>query len=172
MEIKKKEKVYNGYFKIFEVTVQQDGDTFTREQFERGNAVAAVVFNTDTEQFILTSQYRIGAESELIEVVAGMIDKGEEPAQSIAREIKEEIGYHADKVEHLYTFYSSPGACTEKVELYYVEVSHQEHEGGGNAHENEKIELVKLSKEEFLQLKSPDAKTIIAQQWIMLKQHG
>lgn len=172
MEIKKKEKVYDGYFKMYEVTVQQDGETFTREQFDRGSAVAAVVFDTETEQFILTRQYRIGSESELIEVVAGMIDKGEEPAQSIAREINEEIGYHVDKVEHLYTFYSSPGGCTEKVELFYVEVSHQEHEGGGNAHENEKIELVKLTKEEFLQLKSPDAKTIIAQQWVRLQQQG
>lgn len=171
MEIRKKEKVYDGYFKIYEVTVEQDGNTFTREQFDRGNAVAAMVYDTKEQLYILTRQQRIGAESELVEVVAGMIDKGEEPAQSIAREIKEEIGYHVDKVEHLYSFYSSPGGCTEKVELFYVEVSDQEHAGGGNAHEHEKIELVKLSKEELLQLTTPDAKTIIAQQWVKLQQH-
>lgn len=170
MEIKKKEKVYDGYFKMYEVTVEQEGNTFTREQFDRGNAVAAIVYDTEKEQFILTRQYRIGSESELVEVVAGMIDKGEEPAESIAREINEEIGYHVDKVEHLYTFYSSPGGCTEKVELYYVEVSDQEHAGGGNAYENEKIELVKLSREEFLELVTPDAKTIVAQLWIRLNQ--
>lgn len=168
MDIRKKEKVYDGYFKMYEVTVEQEGQTFTREQFDRGSAVAAIVYDTQKDRFILTRQFRIGSESELVEVVAGMIDKGEQPSESISREIKEEIGYHVDKVEHLYTFYSSPGGCTEKVELYYVEVSDQEHEGGGNAHENEKIELVKLSKEEFLELKTPDAKTIIAQQWIRL----
>ena len=169
MKIKKKEKVYDGYFKLFEVTVEQDGQTFTREQFDRGNAVAAIVYDTSQQQFILTKQPRIGSETEMIEVVAGMVDKGEEPAQSIEREIHEEIGYHIDKLEHLHTFFSSPGGCTEKVELYYVEVSHQEHEGGGNAHEHEKIELIKLTKEAFLELKTPDAKTIIAQQWVKLQ---
>lgn len=172
MEIKDKKKVYNGYFKLYEVTVEQDGNTFTREQFERGNAVAAIVYDTVKKQYILTSQPRIGSESEMIEVVAGMIDKGEEPAESIVREIKEEIGYHVDKVEQLYSFYSSPGGCTEKVELYYVEVSEQEHEGGGNAHEHEKIELVKLSEDEFLKLSTPDAKTIIAQQWVKLRKNN
>lgn len=169
MEIKNKEKVYDGYFKIYEVTVEQEGNTFTREQFDRGSAVAAIVYDTKQQQYILTKQHRIGAESELVEVVAGMIDKGEEPEQSIVREIKEEIGYHVDKVEHLYSFFSSPGGTTEKVDLYYVEVSEQEHAGGGNAEEHEKIDLVKLSKEELLQLTTPDAKTIIAQQWVKLQ---
>lgn len=169
MKIRKKEKVYDGYFKLFEVTVEQDGNTFTREQFERGNAVAAIVYDTIKEQYILTSQPRIGSESELTEVVAGMIDAGEEPEQSMVREVKEEIGYTVDKIEHLYSFYSSPGGCTEKVELYYIEVSEQEHKGGGNAHEHEKIELVRLSEKEFLNLQTPDAKTIIAQQWVKLR---
>jgi ADP-ribose pyrophosphatase len=168
MEIKNKKVVYDGYFKMYELTVQHDGNSFKREQFDRGTAVAALVYNTTTNYYILTRQFRIGSESELVEVVAGMVDKGENPEDSIKREIVEEIGYDVDKLEHLHTFFSSPGGSTEKVLLYYAEVSHQKENGGGNAHEHEMIEIVEYSREELLQLKTPDAKTIIAQQWVQL----
>lgn len=168
MEIKDRKVVYDGYFKMYELTVKQDGKTFTREQFDRGTAVAALVYNTATNRYILTRQFRIGSESELVEVVAGMVDKGENPEDSIRREIIEEIGYEVDKLEHLHTFFSSPGGCTEKVLLYYAEVSHQKEDGGGNEHEHEMIEILEYSPEELLQLKTPDAKTIIAQQWVRL----
>lgn len=169
MEIKKREKAYNGYFKIFKLTIEQEGQEFTREQFERGHAVAALVYDTVQQVYILTKQFRIGSESELIEVVAGMIDEGETPEASIKREIEEEIGHHVDKLEYLHTFYSSPGGTTEKVTLYYAEVSAQHAAGGGNAHENEHIELVKLTAQELDELETPDAKTIIAQQWVKLQ---
>ncbi|MDX5483344.1 MAG: NUDIX hydrolase [Hymenobacteraceae bacterium] len=169
MKIKNREKAYDGYFKIYKLTVEQEGQTFTREQFDRGNAVAALVYDTKEQQYILTRQYRIGPESELVEVVAGMVDEGEAPENSIRREIEEEIGYDVDRLQHLHTFYSSPGGTTEKVELYYAEVSHQHAAGGGNDHENEHIEIVRLSPEELDQLRTPDAKTIIAQQWAKLQ---
>lgn len=169
MEIKKRERAYDGYFKINKLTVEQEGQTFTREQFNRGNAVCALVYDTEAQQYILTKQFRIGAESELVEVVAGMIDEGEAPEQSIRREIEEEIGYHVNKLEHLHTFYSSPGGATEKVTLFYAEVSEQHAAGGGSAHENEYIEIVRYSTQELEELDSQDAKTIIAQQWAKLQ---
>lgn len=169
MEIKKKECAYDGYFKINRLTVAQNGQTFTREQFDRGNAVAALVFDTEQQEYILTRQFRIGTESELVEVVAGMVDEGEEPEQSIRREIEEEIGYHVDRLQHVCDFYSSPGGNTEKVELYYAEVSEQHAEGGGNSHEHEQIEIVRYSPQELDALVTPDAKTIIAQQWLKLQ---
>ena len=169
MEIKKKECAYDGYFKINKLTVSQNGQTFTREQFDRGNAVAALVFDTQKQEYILTKQFRIGAESELIEVVAGMVDEGEGPEESIRREIEEEIGYHVDRLQHLCGFYSSPGGNTEKVELYYAEVFEQHAEGGGNAHEHEQIEIMRLTAPELDALETPDAKTIIAQQWVKLQ---
>lgn len=168
MEVKSRRKVYDGYFKMYELTVQQDGHTFTREQFDRGTAVAALVHDTEKDSYILTKQFRIGSESELVEVVAGMVDHGEDPEESIKREIEEEIGYHVDQLEHLHTFYSSPGGTTEQVLLYFAEVSKQPGNGGGKADEHEKIEIVELSREELLKLKTPDAKTIIAQQWLQL----
>jgi ADP-ribose pyrophosphatase len=168
MEIKKRERAYDGYFKINKLTVEQEGQTFTREQFDRGEAVAALVYDTQKQQYILTKQFRVGPEAELVEVVAGMIDENEEPEKSIRREIEEEIGYHVNHLQHLYTFYSSPGGTTERVALYYAEVSEQHAAGGGNSHENEHIEMVWLSEQELEALQTPDAKTIIAQQWAKL----
>ncbi|WP_242928706.1 NUDIX domain-containing protein [Pontibacter vulgaris] len=172
MEILKRETAYDGYFKVYKLTVSQEGKTFTREQFDRGDAVAALVYDTTDQKYILTRQQRIGSESELIEVVAGMVDAGEEPETSIKREIEEEIGYGVDHLEHLHTFYSSPGGCTERVMLYYAEVSHQHAAGGGNSHENEHIEKVTYTAEELQNLQTPDAKTIIAQQWLQLRLAG
>lgn len=169
MKIKKKETAYDGYFKIHKLTVEQNSHTFTREQFDRGQAVAALVYDTKREEYVLTKQFRVGPEAELVEVVAGMVDAGEEPEASIVREIEEEIGYAVDHLEHLHTFYSSPGGSTEYVKLYYAEVSEQKSGGGGNSHEHEQIEIVRLNREELEQMQSTDAKTIIAQQWLMMR---
>ncbi|MDX5438451.1 MAG: NUDIX hydrolase [Pontibacter sp.] len=169
MKIKNREKAYDGYFKIYKLTVEQEGQTFTREQFDRGDAVAALVFDTEKKRYILTRQFRVGSESELVEVVAGMVDEGESPENSIRREIEEEIGYHVDKLEHLHTFYSSPGGTTERVMLYYAEVTQQLNKGGGNSHEHEFIEILHYTEEELAALQTPDAKTIIAQQWAKLR---
>ena len=169
MEIKNREKAYDGYFKIYKLQVEQHGHTFEREQFDRGVAVAALVFDTVQERYILTRQFRVGSESELVEVVAGMVDEGESPETSIAREIEEEIGYSVDKLQHLHTFYSSPGGTTEQVHLYYAEVSHQHADGGGKKDEHEHIELVAYTREELTRETFADAKTIIAQQWVQLQ---
>lgn len=169
MNIKKRETAYDGYFKIYKLTVEQEGQTFTREQFDRGDAVAALIYDTKRKEYILAQQFRVGPEADLVEVVAGMVDHGEKPAQSISREIEEETGYKVDNLEHLHTFYSSPGGTTEKVMLYFAEVSEQHMPGGGNDHENEHIEIVRLTAEELDNLQTPDAKTIIAQQWVKLK---
>ena len=59
MEVKSRRKVYDGYFKMYELTVEQDGHTFTREQFDRGTAVAALVHDTQKDSYILTKQFRI-----------------------------------------------------------------------------------------------------------------
>ncbi|GHA78976.1 NUDIX domain-containing protein [Pontibacter akesuensis] len=168
MEIKKREVAYDGFFKMYKLTVEQEGQTFTREQYDRGTAVAALVFDTEKQEYVLTRQFRIGSESELVEIVAGMVDDGEEPEASMKREIEEEIGYEVDKLEFLHRFYSSPGGSTEDVLLYYAEVSHQKTSGGGNGSENEHIEILCFSPEELDALQTPDAKTIIAQQWVRL----
>ena len=108
----------------------------------------------------------------LIEIIAGMIDRGEQPEASIRREIEEELGYRADHIEHIATFYVSPGGSSERIWLYYAEVGEAGHvsAGGGLAGEHEDIRVVSISPEEArTALKDgriADAKTIIGLQWL------
>jgi len=108
----------------------------------------------------------------MIELIAGMIDRGEQPEASIRREIEEELGYRADRIEHVATFYVSPGGSSERIWLYYAEVGEAGHvsAGGGLAGEHEDIRVVSISPEEArTALKDgriADAKTIIGLQWL------
>lgn len=169
MIITSKETVYNGYFKVQKVRFKQDGTELEREVFVRGHATAALLYDTARQEFILVRQFRPGAEAELLEIVAGMVDEGESPEEAIVREIEEETGYHIDKLQFINEFYSSPGGFTEMVHLYYAEVSQQPGSGGGASNEDEKIEIVRLSREAFLNMPLYDAKTLIALYWLQLQ---
>lgn len=171
MKIKKKETVYEGFYTFRKLIVEEDGETFEREQFDSGDAVAALVYDAKKEKYIFVKQYRYSAELEILEVVAGVLE-ADDPEYTIRKEIKEEIGYEVDKLEHVWDFYTSPGACTEKVHLFYAEVSQKETEGGGLDDEHENIKIITKTFDELRSLPLSDAKTIIAVQWIIGKQHA
>ena len=63
-------------------------------------------------------QFRIGAEKDLLELSAGLVEEGESPETSAAREVQEEIGMAAGKLEKLGEFYMVPGYSTEKITAY------------------------------------------------------
>jgi ADP-ribose pyrophosphatase len=77
---------------------------------------------------------RPGSNSEILEIVAGTLDKENEDArEAMIREIDEEIGYKTDKITLIDECYMSPGGSTEKISIYYCEVSEKIHQGGGLA---------------------------------------
>ena len=67
---------------------------------------------------LLVRQYRYAAEDFLWELVAGHIDRHEKPAAAARRELKEETGYAARRVERLLSFFPSPGILTERMHLF------------------------------------------------------
>lgn len=80
-----------------------------------GAAVAAV----DTrDRVCLIRQYRHAAGGWLWELPAGKIDAGERPVQTAARELTEEAGVRAGRLESLGSFLSTPGFCDERIHLY------------------------------------------------------
>ena len=161
--------VYDGFFKLYKITYEDDGQTFDREVFVTGNAVAALMYDTRKDKFIFVKQFRPAVDQEMLELVAGILDKeGERPEEAIIREIEEESGYAVDKLEPVLNFYPSPGAFAEKLHIFYAEVSHKIGEGGGAEDENEKIKLVELTKAELREKALNDAKTLIAVQWAQL----
>lgn len=139
-EITKKETLFKGHVEIEEHFIK-DGDVeYTREVYKRPNGVAAIVYDTVKEKYIFVEQFRSPAQGNLVEVVAGALDvEGEKVEEALKREIIEELGYKVDHMNHLKDFYVSPGASTEVVSLFYVEVSEKISEGGGDHEENIKI---------------------------------
>jgi ADP-ribose pyrophosphatase len=93
------------------------GRETTREIVEHADCVAIIAVDND-HNLLLVNQFRKPVEKELLEIPAGGIEPGEDPAECVRREMREETGYLPRKVERLGGFYSTPGYCTEYLYLY------------------------------------------------------
>lgn len=72
----------------------------------------------DDGRIVLIGNHRIAVGERLIELPAGTLDPGEEPLQTAHRELAEETGYRARSMEHVTTFYTSPGIMDERMHLF------------------------------------------------------
>ena len=169
MQIISRSRVFDGHYKINQLLIQDGAAQLKREQFAPGKAVAALVYDTVRQQYVLTRQFRVGPEAEILEIAAGMIDGDETPATAVRREIHEELGYEVDTLTEIVVMWPSPGMSAEEITVYYAEVSRQTGAGGGLAEENERIEMVTMSREQLLAEPLRDAKTLIAVQWLRLR---
>lgn len=182
VEIKSKKLIFDDFFKVQEAILRyrrfdgQMSETVRRLNFERGDSVAAIILNRDTQRVILVNQFKYPTYEKgpgwICEIVAGVLNANEAPEAAIRREMLEEIGYRADNLTYLFTFYLSPGGSSERIILYYAEVENADRvsRGGGLASEDEDIQLVEFSLPEVWQaLESGaivDAKTIVALMWL------
>ena len=182
VEIENERTVFKDIFTITETHLRfeqfkgQMSQSVRRLVFERGDSVAALLLNRDTQRVILIEQFRYPTYEKgpgwLYEVVAGMIDKGEQPEDAMRREIREEIGYQTRELTSIATFYVSPGGSSERILLYYAEVGDADRisSGGGKASEHEDIRQVELTLPELWKMlennEITDAKTLIAVQWL------
>ncbi len=156
------ETVYKG--KVFDVMMAEicEGDAEYRREIvtHKGSAVIVPVFADKT--VALVRQYRHPAGKYLLEVPAGSIDEGEDAATGARRELEEEIGVAAEKIEKLAEFYVSPGFLTEKM---FVFLATDLTETQQNLDEDEIVEIERITFEQaFKMIKSgdiEDAKTII-----------
>jgi ADP-ribose pyrophosphatase len=97
-----------------------DGNRTEREVVVHPGAVALVPM-VDDDHVCLLRNFRHAIGRELIEVPAGTLDKGEDPAVTAARELREETGYTAERIVPLGCWYVSPGIMTEVMHLYRCE---------------------------------------------------
>lgn len=117
----------------------------------------------DDGRVALVKQYRHPARRELLEIPAGKIEANETPMECAAREVEQEIGFRAGRIEPLAEFYSTPGFCEERL---YVYLATELEQTGQNLDHDEFVEIVYLSLTEAVAMAErgeiEDSKTIIA----------
>ena len=113
------ENKYTGKrFKIIQrIYEREDGLNYIRDCVEPGNSVIILPINEKNE-IIFEEQFREAINKLTLELPAGMIDIGESPEVAAKRELEEETGLIAEKLEHMITLYPSTGYTSEKVHIF------------------------------------------------------
>ena len=113
----------------------------------RHPGAAAVLPFLDAETVLLIRQYRFATGGELLEVPAGKLDPGEGPEVCALRELEEETGYRAGRLEALTSIWTSPGFTDEVIHLF---AAHDLEPTAQQLQPDEIIELVPMSLDEAL----------------------
>lgn len=116
---KNSHKVFNGVrFNVHSFTVPgKQGKPVQKDVIVHPGAVVVLPILSDNNIVMIRNQ-RFAVGKELWELPAGTLEPAEPPLETAKRELIEETGYQADKVDHLITFYPSPGICNEIMYAY------------------------------------------------------
>lgn len=148
------------------------GRKTTRDVVEHSDCVAVVVIDGQ-DNIILVRQFRHPVDRFLLEIPAGGIDPGEEPLDSVRRELQEEIGYFPRRIDKLGGFYSIPGYGTEYLHCF---LATDLIPGRLVAEDTEDIELIRISPREIPRLITSgeicDAKSIAALLMFLFTRQG
>ena len=161
-QILKSVEIFRG--RVFDVTLDtiREGDKIYEREIVHhpGSAVIIPVFEDRT--IALVRQYRHPAVRYLLEAPAGTLERGEAPEEGAARELEEELGVVAARLEKLSEFFVSPGFCEEKMFVYLATEMTQTEQ---RLEDDEIVEVVRIPFAQALSMittgEIDDAKTII-----------
>jgi ADP-ribose pyrophosphatase len=161
-EVLSSEEVYAGRLvRVARDTVREGEKTYVREVVAHPGGAAVVPFFADGS-VAFVSQYRHPTRRYVLELPAGKLDPGERPAETAAREVEEELGVAAGRLEQLSEFYTTPGFCAERL---WVFLATELRETALRREEDEIIEVVRMPLPRALGMVASggidDAKTII-----------
>lgn len=165
------ETLFSGSFlSIHRDTVALPDQRHTQRVVVRHPGATCVLAETADKRLVLVRQWRYAVGGALLEVPAGKLEAGEDPAVCALRELAEETPYTAPSVRLLHTFYTAPGFCDEKMHLYLAE--NVQPDSTLNTDEDEFTETVLLDKAAVQAALAADeiadAKTLIAlQHWLI-----
>lgn len=183
-EITQRDVLYKGIFQLIRYHIKQktfEGKwigPYTREVFERKSAVAVLPYDPVLDRVVLIEQFRAGAITNpespwLIEIVAGLLDKGDGPKETAIREANEEAGCKMTDIYPICEYFVSPGGSNEYLNLFCGRVDASDIDGvHGLANEHEDIRAFTVSLDDALKMiqegsiKTPPA--IIALFWLQL----
>lgn len=178
------ESLYDGFFRCNKYTLKHKlfsgewSQSIEREFFERGKAAALLAYDINKDAVILVEQFRFGAMTNeqspwLFELIAGIIEEGEDAQDVVKREAFEEAGLVIDKCQFMMSYFVSPGGTTETLDLFIANVDSTNVEGVfGLAEESEDIRVhvvPRIQAYEWVKTgKINNAATIIGLQWLEL----
>lgn len=164
------EIIYKGKKVVFQRdVVELQSGRRTQREFVIHPGSAAIMPMLPDRRIILIKQYRYAVKNTLYEIPAGTLEAGETPLQCAHRELKEETGYTAGRLEKLIQFYPSPGISNELMHLFLAQDLKKINvgasaSGGPCPISDETIEVIEVSMDDAVEMiksgKIIDAKTI------------
>ena len=115
MKIKKTKKYKGKNINITLYETKLNGTRISQEIVEQGNVVAVLAIDDDEVILVNEFRYPVGY---VLEIPAGTVDKDETPLKCAKRELLEETGYKAKKIEHLIRFFPKLGYNTQIIDCY------------------------------------------------------
>ncbi len=174
----------DGWFKLEKIVFEQtrrDGShqALDREVYHNGPGAAVLPVDRSRNTVLLVRQFRItacvnGDSAMLVELCAGMVDTGDDPAATVRKEAEQEMGIRLHALRKVFELYMSPGASAEKLHLFIAEYGLDDRigRGGGLRGEGEEIELLELplarAWEMVMAKEIVDAKTVLLLQHLRL----
>jgi ADP-ribose pyrophosphatase len=129
-KIKQRKRNYDGHFKVDQFVIQHElfsgglSAELTREQVSRQNSVAVLPYDPIRDEVVLVEQFRVGAMNDdnpwLIEIIAGLVEDGENYEEVARREAKEEANCILDEIHHAVSFFPTPGGFSELSHVYFA----------------------------------------------------
>lgn len=184
VEVLQRETCFKGFYRLDRLHLRHRqfaggmGPALSRELFVRHDAVCVLPYDPQRDSVVLIEQFRVGAMDKsvnpwLLELVAGLIDKDEQPEEVAHREAEEEAALQLAALWPITQYYPSPGGSDERVHLY---LGRCDSEGVGGVHglaeEGEDIRVHVWPLEDALQAvrdgRIDNAASIIALQWLAL----
>jgi len=175
----------DNFYKLEKVSFQQPGrdggeETLEREIYYNGPGAGVLPVDRERQVVLLVRQLRIAAKLNgdvpfLVEICAGMIDGGDEPAETIAKEAEQELGYRLHGIRKVFELYMSPGASAEKLHLFIADYRPADRiaSGGGLPEEGEQIRVLEVPIDKAWKMVESggiiDAKTILMLQHLRLE---
>lgn len=146
--IKREVALGSPWYKVFRETVQLPSGKVLDDYYVRdGSKAVLVVPYTNDKKFIMVKQYKHGAQRAVLEFPAGKIDAGEDVMAAAKRELREETGAEADKLELGPMFFEDPtNSRTRIFTAFAIGVKHIHQQ---DLDENEDIDVVYLSRDEL-----------------------
>ena len=155
----RKEIFKNSHITVYSEKLQLPNEKIVDWTFTGKREAVGIVASFDDDTVLMVKQYRPAVKKVTLEIPAGLIEDGEDPQEAALRELEEETGYKADKIEKICEFYNSPGITDGKFYIYYAKELKKTHQ---HLDEDEFLEVERISLKDMDIENFSDAKTMLA----------